>query len=511
MIKTSGTGHIKSKTEEDKNLSSDENNIKKSTVYSTLPQSFNDFTFSKRSHIKFFRKKKYDIEILGKKISLNDCSDLEYQNLLAYSFIKDNFKNGARILEINNSKTVISDHLKIDYEYWRLDNLNVLNEEFVSGKFSESVINCNQRGYFNRNFEDYFDFIFSISSAETLTNNKPISNKALQNLSFILKPGGFSIHNFSISFDDEAFIFKNIRSLFYNSSLFGIKQVNKFKSKKVVKTDEDILYLRSQNGKSKKTSADRKKVSIPGNVISYAILFKKEFLKLTHTAFSKPSYISEKYPVYIFHHIIKCGGQALSLSLRKWFKVYYDNLKDSNDINNFIKFKYNIHNLSGDTCISGHFNYDGIFPHQRYPEITFKRDKFRIFMFMRDPLQIRISLYYFLKGKSLKKQIPLDYSLETSLNVSDNMIAGMIPCDESNYKEVLDKYFFIGIVEHMQESMDKFALLTGKKKIEVKAENKSQRDSQVSELSSSVINKFKENNKLDYLIYEYCLERFHNS
>lgn len=511
MIKTSVADNISSKSEEDINLSPDESNDKKSPVNSTLPQSFNDFTFSKKSHIKFFRKKNYDIEILGKKISLNDFSNLEYQNLLAYSFIKDNFKNGARILEINNSRSVISDHLKIDFEYWRLDNINYLSEEFISRKFCESIINLNQRGYFNRNFEKYFDFIFSISSLETLNNNKPVSNKSLQNLSYILKPGGYSIYNFSISSDDEAVIFKNIRSVFYNNSLFGNKQVNKFKSRKVIKSDEDILYLRSQNDEIKKTSAHKKKITTTGNVISYAILFKKEFLKLTHTALSKPSYITEKSPVYIFHHIIKCGGQALSLSMRKWFKVYYDNLKDSNDINNFIKFKYNIHNLTGDTCISGHFNYDGIFAHQRYPEIIEKKDKFRIFMFMREPLQIRISLYYFLKGKSLKKQIPLDYDLETSLNVSDNMIAKMIPCDESNYKEVLDRYFFIGIVEYMQESMDKLASLTGKKKIEVISENKSIRDSQVSELSPNLINQFKENNKLDYLIYEYCLERFHNS
>ncbi len=486
------------------------NNEQKFPVYTFKPETFNEFTYSKKSHLIFFSQKNYDSELFGRKINEKDCTDNEYQILLIYAFIKTNLRHGARILEINNSESLISNKVEMSFKYWHVNNLDNFTGKIKNGNVSDSHINSTPSS-FNNNFYHYFDFIFSTTLVDMIGNNGSQYSMILFNLSRLLKPGGYSIHNFSLNSAGKEKAFESIRTIFFNNSLYDNKPVNKFKNRKRMQSDNDVLYLLRHKHRSGKSFSLRNKLFKSNNLISSSILFKKDYLKLTPTITSKSSLISKQYPVYIFHHIIKCGGQALSHTMKKWFNIYFDNLKGPKEINNFIKFKYNVHNLVGDSCISGHFGYEGIFPHQRYPEVFENLEKFRIFVFMREPLQIRISLYYYLKTKNPRKGKPVDYSLESFLSGSDNLISRMIPCNESNYKEVLDKYFFIGIVEHMQESMDKLALLIGKKRIKVKVANKSIKDSQISELNPTIIEKFKENNKLDYMIYDYCLERFNNS
>ena len=98
--------------------------------------------------------------------------------------------------------------------------------------------------------------------------------------------------------------------------------------------------------------------------------------------------------------------------------------------------------------------------------------------------------------------------LEEHIMEETNFIAGVLDCTEENYKEVLERYFFIGITEHIQLSLDKLAVLLNKRKVKLPVLNRSQRDSQISSLPPGMINRFKEANELDYRIYNYCLEKF---
>ena len=103
-------------------------------ILKILPDNFNKFSYSKKSHILFFRQKNYDNEVLHRNVKLNDCSKSEYQNLLIYSFIKNNFEKGAKILEIGNanSKSEILESLKNDYECWRIRDAIDLSNDFTS-------------------------------------------------------------------------------------------------------------------------------------------------------------------------------------------------------------------------------------------------------------------------------------------------------------------------------------------------------------------------------------------
>ena len=200
---------------------------------------------------------------------------------------------------------------------------------------------------------------------------------------------------------------------------------------------------------------------------------------------------------------MKCGGTSVALSLSEWFNVVYDHLKDPKDIDDYVKNRLDVYSLINDSCIIGHYAYDRTFLFQRYPELTSQKNEFKTFTFLREPLSFYLSFYYYSKSHGRVNRTLIDF-----FDVNKNMMAYFLPCTEANYKEVLDKYFFIGITERLQESLDKLAGILNRRKVKVQFVNKSERDEQMSVITDDFITKFKEKNKLDYLIYNYCLEKF---
>ena len=239
--------------------------------------------------------------------------------------------------------------------------------------------------------------------------------------------------------------------------------------------------------------------------LSYNVFIRKDFIRIPENTVTRPRQFLHKNPAYIFHHIVKCGGSSLVLSLQDWFQMEYDHLTDNDQLNNFMKIRYNTEIISSDTCIVSHFYWNGIFPMQRYPEILTRNNEFRLFTFVRDPLKFQISFYYYSKNKGAYEKN--NVRLIDFLTFTPNFLSGFISCSQENYREVLDKYFFIGIVERMQESIDKFAALTGKKPFKVRKVNVSQKDLQLEELTDDFKEKFRERNYLDYLIYDYAGKR----
>ena len=122
--------------------------------------------------------------------------------------------------------------------------------------------------------------------------------------------------------------------------------------------------------------------------------------------------------------------------------------------------------------------------------------EYRVITFLRHPLQVQLSLYHY---ERRNQRINAQKSLEKHLLERKNYLASVIPCDESNYQEILNRYFFIGLVEEYQESFDRLAELLNNPKIKLNVLNQSPRKNK--KLSQEFLSEFEELNQLDYKIY----------
>lgn len=207
-------------------------------------------------------------------------------------------------------------------------------------------------------------------------------------------------------------------------------------------------------------------------------------------------------PVFVFHHIPKCGGTSILAALSNWFTIVADY---GSGWTGYYPDKKNIALLGPSHCLCGHFEVEGNYLHQRYPEV-FISDKYRVITFVRDPLQVKMSLYRY----EIKNNVSNAKSLEDHLFTRPNYMAERFCATQSDYMEIIDKYDFIGILEEGQASLDLLARITGKTRLELPWENRTAENakSATAELSDDCINRFRQENELDYLIYEYCTEKF---
>jgi len=213
---------------------------------------------------------------------------------------------------------------------------------------------------------------------------------------------------------------------------------------------------------------------------------------------------TSKDVVYIFHHIPKCGGTSLNKVLRSSFITVRDYRSGwaETDYPN----KTDISSLNSDHCLCGHFEIEGYYLHQRYPEI-FLSTRYRVFTFVREPLQIQLSLFRYEK---LNNQVR-EKNIEKYLLKRSNYLANRFPVTFSNYKEIINRYFFVGILEHSEVSLAILSSMMKKKLGPFPWLNKSRQnieDSELQGLSQELIGKFRRNNTLDYLVYDYCVEKF---
>jgi hypothetical protein len=215
------------------------------------------------------------------------------------------------------------------------------------------------------------------------------------------------------------------------------------------------------------------------------------------------SLFASKQPVHVYHHVPKCGGTSVRAALREWFTLVEDYRKGwTEDYPNPVDLR----RLHARHCLCGHFELDGYYLGQRYPEV-FASDRYRVFTFVRDPLEIQLSLFRY---EQKNGQAKTD-NIEEHLSLRPNYLAERFPVNKENYRSFIDQYFFVGVLEKSQESLDLLATLIGKRQVQLPWVNRSRAAeknfAQSAVLSADRIARFREENELDYLVYDYCQEK----
>ncbi|MCF6171892.1 MAG: sulfotransferase family protein [Bacteroidales bacterium] len=209
---------------------------------------------------------------------------------------------------------------------------------------------------------------------------------------------------------------------------------------------------------------------------------------------------------YVFLHIPKCGGTSVRKALSNWFSFF---VRDTHFSTNSKEFKYpnpikGIERLPSNFCLTGHFNVPGGFLFQRYP-IVFEDQSFKVFTFIRDPFSHKLSQWNYL---SYKRHYSFDKKFEEYILDETNYFARLLGCNENNFKERIDQFFFVGITEEIQLSMDILANKLGKKKVVIQHKNVSPKKETA--IDNKLLERFKQIRSLDYKVYNYCLKKFYN-
>lgn len=207
-----------------------------------------------------------------------------------------------------------------------------------------------------------------------------------------------------------------------------------------------------------------------------------------------------RYPIYFFHHLPKCGGTSVREALENWFHVNDDHTLEGESEQPPI----DLAELNSHNCISGHFGHEGHYIDQRYPKVfTGYRaaKRYRVFTFLRDPLEMRCSLYRH-DVKLGRQQYP---NLAAAIQPFNNYYSRILRVNESNWREKLDQYFFVGDADQLQMSFDILSQLINRPPVSLPKTNTTKVDlqSSVDSLTPTQVANFRAQNSLDYLMYQY--------
>lgn len=238
------------------------------------------------------------------------------------------------------------------------------------------------------------------------------------------------------------------------------------------------------------------------------IRLKRQFISLYRYNFKYPIEIfllrfkkKQGNEIVLFHHIPKTAGTTLNVFLKNNFQVFKDYRMGWE---NKAPKAFNVKNFDNTICISGHFDYPGAqSPEERYgDQMKLYNKRFRKITFLRDPFKLRVSLFNYLEQNNA---VDRDTTIEDFLLRDKNFLAQALNCNETNYQEAIDKYFFIGFAENFDESLQKLSELLGTRNYTFESRNISKIKNSIDE---ALEDQFYLMNRLDYKIYEYAKSRF---
>jgi hypothetical protein len=201
---------------------------------------------------------------------------------------------------------------------------------------------------------------------------------------------------------------------------------------------------------------------------------------------------------YLFHHVPKTAGTSCLDAFGKIFNVVkdYQTSITPEALKHYRRNKILLARLGEGDILCGHWNIAGHYLDQRYPRLK-SLDVKRI-TFLRDPLSTAKSGVRF----GIKRQWFDGTRNDQALVKRAGYFQRILQCNESNYREVLDQYWFVGITENLQEGFDVLTHALQKPSILVPTENTT--DLIDIHFSDAAVTEFIEKSKVDYLIYEYA-------
>ncbi|OCR01907.1 hypothetical protein BCD67_05330 [Oscillatoriales cyanobacterium USR001] len=241
-----------------------------------LWSNFQDFTYSKKSHLKLFRQFGCYLGVSPEKY--DPIFDLKfYQDLLVYNFIIDNFQPGAKLLEVGGGNSRVIKALKHDYECWNVDKIDGVRTgptkvDEIDGYY---LVRSYIGDFCSELPDEYFDCVFSISALEHTPEDEDTFKKVLEDIDRVLAPDGISLHCFDVHIRKyDVWTNKLLPYLFKN-----VPASNQMISFSEVGADPDLYGMSETSYKCWWQSTTQQNYEVFGKTISYNILWQKQSLR----------------------------------------------------------------------------------------------------------------------------------------------------------------------------------------------------------------------------------------
>ena len=195
----------------------------------------------------------------------------------------------------------------------------------------------------------------------------------------------------------------------------------------------------------------------------------------------------------IYTHIPKCAGTSFVQLLRNWFGDQYHKL-NQDETQDIILPRVPTQDENGNwlpnvRCIHGHFNHGrGYGLPYFYPEVD------QYFTILRDPFDLIVSMYFFVKGRSQEgrfwfrgEQVDISRrfpTVDTYVKSYPYWLFHHLPQDVNleNYQAALaERFVYIGVFEDLQTSVNNLGKILGKPHRELPHINPSSYDEPVPE------------------------------
>ncbi len=201
---------------------------------------------------------------------------------------------------------------------------------------------------------------------------------------------------------------------------------------------------------------------------------------------------------YIYQHVPKCGGQAFRLACENHFDLLLEKppgKANAEAWQAFVKNKVDFATLTDRTMICGHLIHDGVRPRERYAaEIA--QGNVRILTVLREPMERAISAYFYRQRQGK----PTVATVQEHLGSVRDPMAHHLGWKDGAARTFLETYFFVGVTEYLQMSIDLLSHLIGEPTVQVPVNNVTKRKPY--ELTADAVELFRRNNPRDYALYD---------